>query len=149
MKNLLFLTSFLLCFSTLHATTDSIEHNSSINPIKKVTKNPKSFKASNCFVLCNPYKINTFCNLIQRGNYKAVKKSIENGVDINKVSIKLTPLMYAARHNRVEIIKLLIKNNVHLKTRDKNGNSALKWAKLSNATEAYNIILTALKNQKK
>ena len=93
--------------------------------------------------------MNTFCQLIQVGNYKAVQSLIKNGADINKESIKLTPLMYAARHNRAEIVQLLIENGADLHLRSsRKGYTALKWAKLSNATESYNVINAALKKQK-
>lgn len=52
--------------------------------------------------------------------------------------------MYAARHNRVEILKLLIAEGANLKVKSSNGFSALSWAKHSNATEAYHIIKKAL-----
>lgn len=93
--------------------------------------------------------MNTFCQLIQAGNYKAVNSLIKDGVEINKESIKLTPLMYAARHNRAEIVQLLIANGADLHKRSsRKGYTALKWAKLSNATESYKIIYEALKKQK-
>lgn len=86
-----------------------------------------------------------FCRSIQIGNYNAVKSLINKGVDINQKSLKLTPLMYAARHNRVEILKLLIKKGAHLKTKSDNGFTALNWAKQVNAKEAYEILLKAKK----
>jgi len=148
MKNSFSLLALLLCFSAF-SNNDTVKTNTSIEPIKKVIKNPKTGKVSSCFVNCNPYKMNTFCQLIQAGNYKAVQSLIDDGAEINKESIKLTPLMYAARHNRVEIVQLLIDNGADLHLRSsRKGYTALKWAKLSNANESYNIILAALKKQK-
>ncbi len=75
---------------------------------------------------------------------------IEKGTDINNVSIKLTPLMYAARHNRADIVELLIDNGADLHAKSsRKGYTALKWAKLAKANEAYAIISAALKSQKK
>ncbi len=150
MKNLIFLLACILCFSPLYSNIDSIQHNSSIIPVKKVTRNPMLNKTNNCFISSNPYKISTFCRLIQVGNYKAVKSLIDKGVEINKESIKLTPLMYAARHNRVDIVKLLIDNGADLKAKSsRKGLTAIKWAKLANATEAYDVIYAAIKDQKR
>lgn len=93
--------------------------------------------------------MNTLCRLIQVGNYTAVKSLVENGTEINTESVKLTPLMYAARHNRIDIVKLLIENGANLRTKSsRKGYTALNWAKHSNATGAYNIIYAALKNRK-
>jgi len=92
--------------------------------------------------------MNSLCRLIQIGNYNAVKSLIEKGTEINNESLKLTPLMYAARHNRSDIVKLLIENGADLHARSsRKGYTALKWAKHSNATEAYNIIYSAIKNR--
>ena len=148
MKNSLYLLALLLCFSA-YSNNDTVQNSTSIGPIKKVIKNPRTGKVNSCFVNCNPYKMNTFCQLIQAGNYKAVQSLIEDGAEINKESIKLTPLMYAARHNRVKIVQLLIDNGADLHLRSsRKGYTALKWAKLSNATESYNVIYAALKKQK-
>ena len=90
-------------------------------------------------------KVNTFCKLIKAGNYEAVKSMIENGTNINRKSTGLTPLMFAARYNKVDIVKLLIKKGAKLKTRSERGNyTALDYAKMSKAHEAYNVLLNAL-----
>ena len=94
----------------------------------------------------------SFCMLIKQGNFEAVKGMIEAGVNVNKKSLGMTPLMYAARQNRVEILKLLIANGADLKTKSKNGYTALKYAKMSKAHDAVQIIsdeLLALKTKKK
>ena len=70
---------------------------------------------------------------------------VNKGADINKVSIKLTPLMYAARHNRIDILKLLISKGADLNTKSSNGYTALKWAKITGSKEAQQILLKALK----
>ena len=80
------------------------------------------------------------CTLIKKGNFDAVKGMIEAGADINKKSLGMTPLMYAARQNRVEIVKLLIANGADIKATSDKGYTALKYAKMSKAWDAYNII---------
>jgi ankyrin repeat protein len=93
--------------------------------------------------------VNSFCKLIQMGEYDAVKALIEDGENVNRKSTGLTPLMFAARHNKCEIAKLLIANGAKLKTKaDRNGFTALKFAKLSNAKECYKVIKSALEKEK-
>ncbi|CAL2102274.1 Ankyrin repeat protein [Tenacibaculum sp. 190130A14a] len=86
----------------------------------------------------------TFCKLIRSGNFEAVKAMIENGTNINRKSTGLTPLMFAARYNRVDILKLLIEKGAKLKVKSDNGYTALDYAKMSKAHEAYTIIKEAL-----
>jgi len=143
MKKFLTLTLFILVISPGFSINNANKFNSDhINPIPK-KKTCKTVKQ--CFSHFNPYKMGSFCRLIQIGNYKAVKTLIDKGVDINKKSMKLSPLMYAARHNRVDILKLLIKKGANLKARSHNGFTALNWAKHANAKEAYTILLKAKK----
>ncbi|SNR67832.1 ankyrin repeat domain-containing protein [Lutibacter flavus] len=93
--------------------------------------------------------VNSFCKLIQMGDYETVKTLIADGVDINEKSAGLTPLMFAARHNKVKIAKLLIANGAKLNTKsDRKGFTALKWAEISNAKEAYVVIENALMEKK-
>lgn len=89
--------------------------------------------------------VSTFCKLITAGNYDAVKAMIENGANINRKSTGLTPLMFAARYNKVEIVKLLVKKGAKLKVKSDRGYTALDYAKISKAHEAYKVIEEALK----
>lgn len=73
---------------------------------------------------------------ISKGDIESVKKFIEYGVDVNEVSNKMTPLMVAARYNKVEIIKILVSKGAVVNAKDENGFTALKYAELSNANEA-------------
>ncbi|UGU15528.1 ankyrin repeat domain-containing protein [Sinomicrobium kalidii] len=88
--------------------------------------------------------VSPFCLAISKGDITTVKKLIELGTDVNQKSRGMTPLMYAARYNKVEIIKLLIANGAKLKVKDDKGFTALKHAELSNATEAATLIKEAL-----
>ncbi|MCF6349084.1 MAG: ankyrin repeat domain-containing protein [Flavobacteriaceae bacterium] len=90
----------------------------------------------------------TFCTLIKQGNLEAVKDMIKAGADVNKKSIGMTPLMYAARQNRVEIVKLLIANGAELKVKSNKGFTALKYAEMSKAHETAQIISDELKDLK-
>lgn len=86
----------------------------------------------------------TFCKLIRSGNYEAVKAMVENGTNINRKSTGLTPAMFAARYNRADILKLLIKNGAKLQTKSNRGYTALDYAKMSKAHEAYAVLKEAL-----
>jgi ankyrin repeat protein len=90
------------------------------------------------------YDVSPFCKLIQSGNYDAVKAMIDNGEDVNKKSKGLTPLMFAARYNKAKIAKLLIKHGAKLKTKSERGYTALKYAEMSKAHDAYAVIKSAL-----
>ncbi|WP_073321614.1 ankyrin repeat domain-containing protein [Aquimarina spongiae] len=85
-------------------------------------------------------KTSPFCMAIVKGDVDTVKKMIELGSDVNQKSLGMTPLMYAARYNRVEIMKLLIDEGANVKTRDKKGYTAMKFAELSNAQEAVALL---------
>ncbi|WP_281637269.1 ankyrin repeat domain-containing protein [Flavobacterium marginilacus] len=77
---------------------------------------------------------------ICKGDLNSVKKFIEYGTDINEVSNGMTPLMVAARYNKTEIIKFLLSKGAVSTAKDKNGFTALKFAELSNAHEAAELL---------
>ena len=76
------------------------------------------------------------CNAIAKGDLESVKKFIEYGVNVNEQSNGSTPLMLAARYNKVEILKVLIAKGAKADAKDNNGKTALQYAVNSNATEA-------------
>lgn len=77
---------------------------------------------------------------ISKGDLDTVKKFIEYGADVNQMSEDLSPLMTAARYNKVEIIKVLLANGARANEKNEKGFTALKYAELSNATEAVAIL---------
>lgn len=89
-------------------------------------------------------EVSTFCKLITKGDIEAVKSMIAAGTDINQKSVGMTPLMYAARYNRVEIVNLLIAHGADLKTKSNRGFTALEYAEMSKANDTYKIISDAL-----
>jgi len=82
------------------------------------------------------------CVAIMKGDTETVRKFIEYGADVNETSNGLTPLMIAARFNRVDIITLLISKGARIETKDEKGYTALQYAEFSKANEA----IAALKN---
>ena len=83
------------------------------------------------------------CNAIVKGDLATVKKFIEYGADVNETSNGTTPLMLAARYNKVEIIKLLLEKGARLETKDERGFTALKYAEFSKANEAIALLKQA------
>jgi len=97
------------------------------------------------FGLVTKYKNATpLAAAVAKGDVEAVKKFIEYGADVNEKSNGMTPLMLAARYNQVEIINLLLEKGANAKTINESGLTALKYAKLSNAQEAIDVITKAL-----
>ncbi|SDW37951.1 Ankyrin repeat-containing protein [Lutibacter oricola] len=93
--------------------------------------------------------VNAFCKLIQMGDFETVKSLIKEGEDVNRKSNGLTPLMFAARHNKAKIAALLIENGAKLKLKSQRGITALKYAELSNAKDSYKVISEAISKNKK
>ncbi|MEL1242664.1 ankyrin repeat domain-containing protein [Flavobacterium sp. DGU11] len=80
---------------------------------------------------------------ISKGDVAAVKKFLEYGASITETSNGMTPLMIAARYNNVEIIKLLLEKGADCKVKDEKGFTAQRYAELSNATEALEVLKAA------
>lgn len=126
MKKTIIFTSIALCLSV-------------------VTVNAKTVSQSvNSFSTESVYKVNPFCVSIAKGDYETVKKLIELGEDVNKKSNGMTPVMYAAKFNRTDILNLLISKGAKLNEISKEGYTALKYAQLSYAQESIEIIKKAL-----
>lgn len=86
-------------------------------------------------------EVTPLCVAIYKGDLETVKKFVEYGTDVNQKSNGLTPLMIAARSNKVEIVKYLVENcHVKVTDRDSNNFTALKYAELSNATETVQYL---------
>jgi len=77
---------------------------------------------------------------ISKGDIQTVKKIVEYGADVNEISNGLSPLMFAARYNKIEILKFLLSKGARLDEKDENGFTALKYAELSNAKEAIQLL---------
>lgn len=86
--------------------------------------------------------VSPFCASIAKGDFETVKKLIELGTDVNQKSNGLTPAMYAAKYNRVEILKLLIEHGAKLNLKSDQGFSIKKYAEISNAKEALAYLVS-------
>ncbi|MDF0708138.1 ankyrin repeat domain-containing protein [Flagellimonas okinawensis] len=93
----------------------------------------------------NPEDLSAFCKAVMQGDVETVKKFIELGEDVNQKSLGKAPIHYAARYNKAEVLKVLIENGADLKKKCDGGMTAIKYAKLSNATEAQAVLEAAMK----
>ena len=93
--------------------------------------NPTSFRT---------VELNTLCKAIVKGDVDLVKKLIAMGEDVNRKSLGKTPAIFAARYNRVEILKILIENGADLRIKSNKGHSITEIAELANAKEALQVI---------
>lgn len=103
--------------------------------------------ASNSTVIEHQKKVSFFSETpsalaiaISKGELQTVQQIIESGTKVNKKINGLTPLMYAARYNKVEIIKYLLQMGADPNIRDSQGFTALKYAELSNAYDAITVL---------
>lgn len=77
---------------------------------------------------------------VSKGDIEAVKKFIEYGANVNAKSDDMSPLMTAARYNKAEIIKVLLAAGARPLDKNEKGYTALKFAQLSNATDAIALL---------
>ena len=126
MKKTIIISTIALCFSIVTVSATPV-----INTVSE-------------YSVVKEFKVSPFCVSIAKGDFETVKKLIDLGTDIHEKSNGMTPVMYAARYNRTEIIKLLISKGVNLKQKSDKGMTALKYAELSKAYEAVEIIKNAL-----
>ncbi|HEX8016982.1 MAG TPA: ankyrin repeat domain-containing protein [Flavobacterium sp.] len=104
-----------------------------------LASNFKSFNADKK-VITSAYDASPLNVAILKGDIQSVLKFIEYGADVNEKSEEMTPLMTAARYNKVEIIKILLAQGAKPGVKNEKGFTALKYAQLSNAAEAVAIL---------
>lgn len=126
MKKTIIISAIALCFSVVTVNAKSL--NSVVNDNTVV------------FV----FKVSPFCVSIAKGDIETVKKLLDLGADVNQKSNGMTPVMYAAKYNRTEILKLLISKGANLKTKSDRGMTAEEYAELHGANEAKVILEEAL-----
>lgn len=90
------------------------------------------------------FEISSFCKAVMQGDIDTVVRLIELGEDIDQKSLGMTPVMFAARYNKAEVLQLLIDKGANLKIKSNQGFSVTKYAELSNATEAIAVLENAM-----
>ena len=106
-----------------------------------------TLNASNPEILSTPISVvedntnvSALCTAVAKGKIEKVKQLLNNGVDVNKKSNGMQPIHYAARHNRVDIIKVLITAGSDIHTPCDKGYSAISHAQKTNAVEAVEFL---------
>ncbi|MDB4273966.1 ankyrin repeat domain-containing protein [Algibacter sp.] len=94
------------------------------------------------------FKVNSFCVSIAKGDLETVQKLISRGADVNAKSNGMTPIMYAAKFNRTDILELLIIHGADLKAKSDKKMTALKYAQIHGANDAEVIIENAIAKAK-
>jgi hypothetical protein len=84
--------------------------------------------------------VSPLCIAISKGDLEGIKKLVEYGANVNEKSNEMTPLMFAARYNKVEILKFLVSKGAKTNVKDSKGYTALKYAELSNAFDAVQYL---------
>lgn len=110
---------FSVLSTTVNANTNPVDRN--IRTINTSTKN-----------------VAPLILAVAENDYRTVKRFLELGSDIEvrEKIMGMTPIMYAARYNNVELLELLIANEANVEETSKLGYNALKYAEMSKATEA-------------
>ncbi|MBU2922937.1 ankyrin repeat domain-containing protein [Winogradskyella psychrotolerans] len=97
-------------------------------------------------VIVKPVEVSPLCKAVVTGNIEEVKRLLNNGVDVNAKSNGMMPIHYAAKYNRVEIIKTLITAGSEIHKPCSNGYTALKHAQKTKAVDAE-LFLKRFKNK--
>ena len=126
MKKTIIISTMALCFCMVTVNAKSANSNVDYYNVETV------------------YKVNPFCISIAKGDIETVKKLLALGENINQKSNGMTPLMYAAKYNRIEILKMLIEKGADLKAKTDKKMTALKYAELHGAKDAFEILEKAL-----
>lgn len=74
------------------------------------------------------------------GDIESVKKLIKYGVNVNKLSSDMSPLMLAARFNKFEIMSILLANGADPLLENEKGFRALNYAEYAKANESIKIL---------
>ena len=105
----------------------------------------KALGAEKALGAVEAFELSSFCKAIMKGDLEMVQKMIALGEDVNQKSLGKTPAHYAARYNKSEILQLLIDHGANLKKRCDKGYTVKKYAELSQAMEALEVINAAMK----
>lgn len=106
--------------------------------------NTKDLVLANQIELVSKVDLSSFCKAVMQGDIETVKRLIDLGEDVNQKSLGMTPAMFAARYNKVAVLEILINSGADLKMQSSQGHTAKRYAELSNAVEALELIETAV-----
>jgi len=92
-------------------------------------------------VIAKPEEVSPLCKAVAIGDTEEVKRLLNNGVDVNAKSNGMMPIHYAAKFNRVDVIRVLIKAGSKLHKPCDEGYTALRHAEKTNAIDAAEFLL--------
>lgn len=153
MKRLISFGVALLCCATLPMTAAEVpEGPGSAIPVlnqnfEKVVL-PADFAEAahyNVYLELDFARLSPLCDAILRGDKEKVYALLATGADVNQKSLGKTPLIFAARYNRVEIAKVLLKHGADPKILCDGGFDVIHHARLSGAKEAQALFAKVLK----
>ncbi|REE27382.1 ankyrin repeat domain-containing protein [Winogradskyella pacifica] len=87
-------------------------------------------------VIVNTVEVSPLTRAVATGNLEEVNRLIKAGADVNAKSNGMMPIHYAAKYNRVEIIKALITAGSEIHKPCDKGYTPVRHAQKSNAKEA-------------
>lgn len=91
-------------------------------------------------VIVQSVEVSPLCKAVATGNTAEVKRLLNNGVDVNAKSNGMMPIHYAAKYNRVELIKVLITAGSEIHKPCDKGYTALRHAEKVKATDAAQFL---------
>ncbi|WP_458628953.1 ankyrin repeat domain-containing protein [Winogradskyella sp. PC D3.3] len=97
-------------------------------------------------IIVTTVEVSPLCKAVATGNLEEMNKLIKSGADVNAKSNGMMPIHYAAKYNRVEIIKVLITAGSKIHESCDMGYTALNHAQKSKAKEAE-MFLKRFKNK--
>ena len=97
-------------------------------------------------VIINTVDVSPLSRAVATGNLEEVNKLIKAGANVNAKSNGMMPIHYAAKYNRVEIIKVLITAGSKIHQSCDKGYTPVRHAQKSNAKEAE-MFLKRFKNK--
>lgn len=83
-----------------------------------------------------PVEVSPLCKAVATGDMVAVKKLIKSGANVNEKSNGMMPIHYAAKYNRVDMIKVLITAGSKIHEVCDKGFTPLRHAEKSKAKDA-------------
>jgi hypothetical protein len=91
-------------------------------------------------VLFKSVEVSPLCRAVATGKIDEVKRLIKAGADVNAKSNGMMPIHYAAKYNRVELIKILITAGSEIHKPCDMGYTALNHAENSKAKDAAQFL---------
>jgi ankyrin repeat protein len=90
---------------------------------------------------CNDQGMNALSLAAAQGMLSMVRVLLERGADVNQGDAShMTPLMGAAASGHTALVRLLLEAGAEREARDKEGHTALKWARLLRQRQVINLL---------